>query len=307
MTQTYYKAFAPRIGLAWSPAAAPASCRSCWARRARRAFVRVLACSTIPSSNWCWSSSARNRLSEAAPAWRIRCSIRHSSARTAPSRRIPSTAFSTPRAARPSDWSAYRPILLYGQFQPKMRTQYSEQYNFTIQRELRRRLLFQIGYVGTQAHRLLASYDLNYGNAQTCLDLNAISQPNLANDPSLACGPFDADSAYTIAAGEIPAGFTLHLPYGPQATVTGPERQSHHAGRVAQVFVAELQSADGRGLPARWSAGVLQHLHREHGGQFELQLPAGERGKAFLARSAIPGGLHFQQIDRRCFQLSKTC
>ena len=74
--------------------------------------------------------------------------------------------------------------------------------------------------MGTQAHRLLASYDLNYGDAQTCLDLNSLS--TLANDPSLACGPFYADSAFTIAAGEIPAGFTLHLPYGPQPTVTGP-------------------------------------------------------------------------------------
>ena len=81
-------------------------------------------------------------------------------------------------------------------------------------------VLFQMGYVGTEAHRLLASYDLNYGNAQTCLDLNTIS--GLAGDSSLACGPFSADNAYTIAAGEIPAGFTLHLPYGPQATVTGP-------------------------------------------------------------------------------------
>jgi hypothetical protein len=34
-----------------------------------------------------------------------------------------------------------------------MRTQYSEQYNFTIQRELPSDMLFQIGYVGTQAHR----------------------------------------------------------------------------------------------------------------------------------------------------------
>ena len=74
--------------------------------------------------------------------------------------------------------------------------------------------------MGTQAHRLLASHDLNYGQAQPCLDLNQLS--NLTGDTSLACGPFSADSAYTIQPGEIPAGFTLHLPYGPVSSVTGP-------------------------------------------------------------------------------------
>jgi Carboxypeptidase regulatory-like domain len=118
------------------------------------------------------------------------------------------------------DWSTFRPILLFGQFKPKLRTQYSDQYNFTIQRQIRGDIVFQIGYVGSQGHQLLASHDLNYGNAQTCLDLQSISVA--ANDPALACGPYYADSAFTIAANEIPAGFTLHLPYGPVPTVTGP-------------------------------------------------------------------------------------
>jgi hypothetical protein len=125
-----------------------------------------------------------------------------------------------PPRGQPLDWSRFRPILLYGQFQPKMRAQYSEQYNFTIQREVVRDLLVQVGYVGTQGHRLLATHDLNYGNAQTCLDLNQLS--TLANDSNLSCGPYYADSSFSIAANEIPAGFTLHLPYGSVKTVTGP-------------------------------------------------------------------------------------
>jgi hypothetical protein len=74
--------------------------------------------------------------------------------------------------------------------------------------------------VGSQGHRLLASHDLNYGQAQPCLDLNQLA--TLANDSSLACGPFYADSSFTVAANEIPAGFTLHLPYGSVKSVTGP-------------------------------------------------------------------------------------
>ena len=36
-------------------------------------------------------------------------------------------------------------MLLYGDFQPKMRTQYSAQYNLTIQRELARDVVLQVG------------------------------------------------------------------------------------------------------------------------------------------------------------------
>jgi hypothetical protein len=112
------------------------------------------------------------------------------------------------------DWSLFRPILLFGEFQPKMRTQYSAQYNLTLQREIARDVVLQVGYVGSQGHRLLASHDLNPGNPQTCLDLN--------NIPGITCGPFDSDTAYTIPANAIPAGTTLTLPYGSTTSVTGP-------------------------------------------------------------------------------------
>lgn len=79
----------------------------------------------------------------------------------------------------------------------------------------------QIGYVGSQGHRLLATHDLNYGNPQTCIDLNNIS--NLTGDTSLTCGPYYADSAFAIQANEIPSGVQLHLPTG--QVVTGPNPQ----------------------------------------------------------------------------------
>ena len=40
------------------------------------------------------------------------------------------------RHAQAVDWGMFRPILLFGQFQPHMRSQYSAQYNLTIQRQL---------------------------------------------------------------------------------------------------------------------------------------------------------------------------
>ncbi len=70
--------------------------------------------------------------------------------------------------------------------QPHIRTQYSEQYNLTMQRALGRSMMMQVGYVGSQGHRLLVSHDINYGNTQSCLDLMNLSTAN--NDPSYTCG-----------------------------------------------------------------------------------------------------------------------
>ena len=109
------------------------------------------------------------------------------------------------------DWGMFRPILLFGQFQPNMRSQYSAQYNLTIERELTRDMKLQVGYVGSQGHRLLATHDINYGNPQTCLDLNAVLGDG-------TCGQYFADSTFTIPAGTtLPVPF--HLPYAQNHSV----------------------------------------------------------------------------------------
>ncbi len=220
LTNTYYKSFAPRIGLAYSPSAesgwlhtffgAPGttSIRMGWGMFYNPVEQLVLEqFSAEPPFGG--SSSFSN------PLFNTPFLLQNGTVNPNPFNGI-----LNPPRGQAVDWSTFRPILLFGEFQPNLRTQYSDQYNFTIQRQLKGDVLFQIGYVGSQGHRLLASHDLNYGNAQTCLDLNAISIA--ANDMNLACGPYYADSAFTIAANEIPKGFVLHLPYGPQPTVTGP-------------------------------------------------------------------------------------
>jgi hypothetical protein len=125
----------------------------------------------------------------------------------------PFNGFLDPKPGSAVDFSVFRPITLYGNFPQTLRNQYSDHYHLTVQRQLARNTLWQFGYVGSQGHRLLATLDQNYGTAQTCLDLNQV--------PGLTCGPFGADAAYTIPANSIPAGATVHLPYGSVPTVTG--------------------------------------------------------------------------------------
>jgi len=126
----------------------------------------------------------------------------------------PPQGFLDPKPGTPVDYALFRPISLYGNFPTTLRSQYAEQYHVTLQRGLAHDTLLQVGYVGSQAHRLLATIDQNYGTAQTCLELNQI--------PGQSCGPFESDAAFYIPASTMPAGTTLHLPYGSVPSVTGP-------------------------------------------------------------------------------------
>ncbi len=101
--------------------------------------------------------------------------------------------------------------------------------------------------MGTQGHRLLGSYDINPGNPQTCNDLQAISVAS--GDSSLTCGSFSADNSYTVAANEIPPGFTLHLPYGPVSTVTGPNPNPITLVGLRQYSSPNCNPLTGAGCP----------------------------------------------------------
>jgi hypothetical protein len=220
MTTTYYKAFAPRIGLAWSPGwtsgflakltggPGNSSVRVGWGM-----FYDPI--EQLVMEQFSAEPPFGGSTFVSGPLLQTPYVLQTGS--TIPN---PFNGVLTPKPGTPVDWSVFRPILLFGEFQPHLRTQYSDQYNLTLQRQMTKSMLLQVSYVGTQAHRLLASHDLNFGNAQTCLDLNNIS--NLTGDLSLACSPFSEDSSFSIAADEIPTGVTLHLPYGSVPTVTGP-------------------------------------------------------------------------------------
>jgi hypothetical protein len=127
--------------------------------------------------------------------------------------------FLNPARGSSVDWSVFRPIILYGELQPNLRTQYTEQYNLQVQQQFGNNFVYTLGYVGSQGHRLLATYDLNHGNPQSCLDLIATSAYN--NDSSYTCGPYYEDSEFIIPAGETIAPQGLHLPYGPTPFIPG--------------------------------------------------------------------------------------
>ncbi len=210
LTQTYYNAFAPRIGLAWSPGSKDGAL-SKLTGGPDKASIRVgygifynpveqLVLEQFSAEPpFGGSSSLSNTL--------FQTPFVSQSGLISPN---PFNGVLNPTPGQPVDFSVFRPILLFGEFQPHMRTQYSEQYNLAIQRQLPGNILLQVAYVGSQGHRLLATRDINPGNPQTCLDLIAVGQ---------GCGPFLEDSPYSFT---LPAGAVLHLPYASPTTPGGP-------------------------------------------------------------------------------------
>ena len=220
LTQTYYRSFAPRLGLAWSPS---------W----DRGWLKKLTGGPQKTSfrmGWGLFYNPIEQLVleqfNGEPPFGGSTSLSNSLFNTpfvgqdSTINPNPFNGILNPQRGEPEDFSSFRPILLYGQFQPKLRSQYSVQYNLNIQRQVTPNLLLQIGYVGSQGHRLLATHDLNFADPQTCLDLHQIA--GLNGDSSVDCGPFAEDSSYFLLPGTIPPGVTLHLPYGSVPSVTGP-------------------------------------------------------------------------------------
>jgi Carboxypeptidase regulatory-like domain/TonB-dependent Receptor Plug Domain len=213
LTTTYYKAFAPRIGLAYSPG---------WKDGLLTKITGGPGKSTIRGGYGIFYNPIEQLVLEqfsAEPPFGVSSFESNPLFNTpyigqngvqSPNNaggiitQTPSTPCFDPAGPKGCvDWSAFRSILLFGEFQPHLRTQYAEQYNITIERQLTTDMLLRVAYVGTQAHHLLASQDLDYGNTQTCLDLATYGQ---------GCSTVSSDNAYSFT---LPAGDVFHMPYIP--------------------------------------------------------------------------------------------
>lgn len=231
LTSTYYKAFAPRIGIAWSPGytegwlgklfggPGKSSIRAGYGifyNPIEQLVLEQFSAEPPFGGSVFLSNPGFNTpyiLQSGAPSPNIFQGIINQTPAT--------PCFQAGGPAGCVDWSNFRPLLLFGEFAPHLKSQYAEQYNLTIERQLGKDMVFRIAYVGTQAHHLLASHDLNAGNIQTCLGLINLAAANPANvltgpgGTQTTCGPFSADTEYFIPPGTvIPAGIS-NLPPEP--------------------------------------------------------------------------------------------
>lgn len=226
LTKSYYKAFAPRIGIAWDP-------HKDGKMTIRAGFgvfynpIEQLVLEQFQAEPPFGGSTTISEGFFSTPFVEQSCQLPCQEGGTGVLPNPFGTILNPPRGV-PFDWSIFRPIGIFGELQPQLRSQYTEQYNFGIQREILKNTVLSVGYVGSQGHRLLATHDISPGIPQTCLDLASLSTLNPAAvtdgfGTQISCGPFFADSSFGIPANAIPTGFTLHLPDG--SSVTGPNAQ----------------------------------------------------------------------------------
>ncbi len=204
LTSTYYKAFAPRVGLAWSPGkSGNTSIRAGWGLFYNPIEELVLA--QFGAEPPFGGSTSLSDVFFNTPF------VGQNEVQSP----NPFNGFITPTRGQPVDLSTFRPMLFYGDFQPHLRTQYTAQYNLTIQRQLGNNLMAQVGYVGSQGHRLLAGHDINPSTPQTCLDINAVMGDG-------TCAPTGEDEQFIIPASAVAPAGGFHVPYGPNGPAVIP-------------------------------------------------------------------------------------
>jgi hypothetical protein len=211
LTSTYYKAFAPRLGLNWSPGAHDGLLAKLTGGPGKTSVSMGYGIFYNPIEQLVleqFSAEPPFGGSESITAPLLQTPFVDQTGGVHPN---PFTGVLNPPRGQPLDWSRFLGSTYFGDFQPHMRSQYSDQYNLTIKRELPGNMLMQVGYVGSQGHRLLAIYEVNETNPKTCLEINAI--------PGKSCGPFGEDGFYSFM---LQPNQSIDLPYynpsGPGAT-----------------------------------------------------------------------------------------
>ncbi|MFZ0770227.1 MAG: carboxypeptidase regulatory-like domain-containing protein [Candidatus Sulfotelmatobacter sp.] len=97
------------------------------------------------------------------------------------------------------DWSQYEPISGLPAYPTTNRIPYTEEYMFSLERQLSPNTVLSASYVGTQGHRLLALVEANPGNPALCLQLT--NPANLASGQT-PCGPFLEGNIYKTVSGQ---------------------------------------------------------------------------------------------------------
>jgi hypothetical protein len=117
------------------------------------------------------------------------------------------------------NFAAVTPISADPYFYYRNSGPYTENYMFSIQREIMGTALLTVSYAGNEGHHLLVLDPVNIGNPALCLSL---TQPNEVAPGSSTCGPFGEDSVYTSASGQVFHGTRVGL--GPNFGATTAQK-----------------------------------------------------------------------------------
>ena len=97
-------------------------------------------------------------------------------------------------------WPNYLPVNADPFFANDNNVPFSENYMFSIQRELARNAVVTASYVGSRGHNLLVIRQANPGDPALCL---SVSEPSQVASGSPTCGPFAENGVFTTKDGRV--------------------------------------------------------------------------------------------------------
>jgi hypothetical protein len=109
--------------------------------------------------------------------------------------------FTIPPKGATGIWPIYLPVSGSPTYKPSNKLPYAEHFNFTIQREVGKTGVFSVGYVASWGRHLFSQIEANPGNAAKCLAVTAPLVP-----AGSECGPFGEDQIYNLSNGSTVNG-----------------------------------------------------------------------------------------------------
>jgi hypothetical protein len=193
---TKYNKLAPRLGVAYSPAANAGLAKTIFGgpgRTSFRAGAGLYYSAFEQYSNYYETGDAPFGLtyfSAAPPNFDQPFTDRFDSTQN-PCQRFP---YIVPSSSNSVNWATYLPISGQNVFDRRNTIPYTEQFNFNIQRQVGPSTVVTVGYVGSVGRHLLSQDSENPANAAKCLQIRAALGPG-------SCGPFAEDQIFQLAPG----------------------------------------------------------------------------------------------------------
>jgi hypothetical protein len=135
------------------------------------------------------------------------------------------------------NWAHYEPIQSSPGWYHGNVVPYSENYEFTIERQLGSNTMITLAYTGNQGHHNLLNLEANPSNPALCL---SVSQPSEVAPGTPACGPFAENGIFTTVAGQQLTARPLAPGLGSDGLYTTFGNSNYNA------FEASLKHQSGR-------------------------------------------------------------
>jgi hypothetical protein len=209
ISPTEYKNFAPRLGLAYSPSFSDGALGKIFGgpgkTSIRASFGIYYTMFAELGNSWQSGDAPFGNFYYSGPKVYLEEPFKNRTSGENPGQRFPYVLNLNNHSI---NFAQFQPISSSPVWNTDNVTPYANEYNFTIQRQVGTASVLSVGYVGSQAHHLLAFDSFNVGIPSRCLAIAAAFAA--AGLPGQGCGRGGEDVVYTLPSGQVYAGTRIY-------------------------------------------------------------------------------------------------